>query len=233
MPRRPDPSIKPAIVERVAAHLRATPIEAVTLRGVGRALGTSAYPLVYHFGSRDALVDAVVEHLERTCDHVELDSAATPTDLRSWFREQFGNLGDPDRYLAARLTFELGATEPLRGGCRHRPRHDRQVASVVAWCRHHDVTDPERRGREAVLYARGVQWGGVLDGDQQAADQALHRIARTLALAAGRADAAVGSIDTTGPDAEHDEGRPERGGLRVEPDRDRGVVPDRDGQVRA
>ncbi|WP_142314482.1 TetR/AcrR family transcriptional regulator, partial [Bacillus pseudomycoides] len=66
MPRKPDPTLKPAIIAKVAQHLQDTKLEDVTVRSLGRMLGTSAYPIVYHFGTREALIDAVVEHLAET-----------------------------------------------------------------------------------------------------------------------------------------------------------------------
>ncbi|KQO62366.1 TetR/AcrR family transcriptional regulator [Curtobacterium sp. Leaf261] len=182
MPRKPDPTLKPAIVEKVAAHLRTTPVEAVSVRGLGRVLGTSAYPIVYHFGSREALLDAVVEHLAQKSASAELDPDADVDALAGYLVACYGGLDETDRALAARLTFELGSVESLGDRTMHRAMHQRQVEVVAAWCKHHGVepAQAEQSANDAVLAARGVQWGWLLDHEERVED-ALRRIAERLA----------------------------------------------------
>jgi AcrR family transcriptional regulator len=191
MPRQPDPSLKPAIVAKVADHLHGTCLEDVSVRSLGRVLGTSAYPIVYHFGSRDGLIDAVVEHLSRHVHAVRLDPGADAQALAEHLVAVFGGLEDRDRFLAARLTFELGAVEPLTGLDRHRCQHRAHVETLAAWCRAHGADDCTalRAARTAVLACRGAQWGAVLDGDVGSVDAALRDVARRLAAEIGDASA--------------------------------------------
>ncbi|OIH94572.1 TetR/AcrR family transcriptional regulator [Curtobacterium sp. MCBA15_001] len=186
MPRKPDPTLKPAIIEKVAQHLRTTRTEDVSVRSLGRVLGTSAYPIVYHFGTRDALIDAVVDHLDPADAAPRLDPTADDDDLARWFVARFGGLDDPDRALAARLTFELGAVEALGGRDREHRTHVELVDAVRAWCtaNGHPESDAPAAARAAVLAARGVQWGRVVECEPTDVDAALRAIAGTLSAGA-------------------------------------------------
>ncbi|WJX98767.1 TetR/AcrR family transcriptional regulator [Curtobacterium sp. 458] len=186
MPRKPDPTLKPAIIEKVTEHLHDTKLEAVSVRSLGRVLGTSAYPIVYHFGSREALIDAVVEHLDRDLADLRLVPDAGPAALRHWLIAVFGGLEHRDRFLAARLTFELGAVETLDGRERERLVHHGHLAAVAEWCRAHGYATPdaEQAASEAVCAARGAQWAALVDPDGTDVDGALRAIADRLASGA-------------------------------------------------
>lgn len=183
MPRKPDPTLKPAIIEKVAHHLRDTKIEDVSVRSLGRVLGTSAYPIVYHFGSRDALIDAVVEHLASAGAAATLDPEADHAALSRYFVTVFGGLDDPERALAARLTFELGSVESLDDRDHEQTSHRRQVTAVAAWCAAHGAGQlaAQHIAREAVLAARGAQWGAIVDPDHSRLDEELDAVAAGLA----------------------------------------------------
>lgn len=183
MPRKPDPTIKPAIIEKVTQHLLDTKIEDVSVRSLGRVLGTSAYPIVYHFGSREALLDAVVDHLGGVVRSAELDPDGDERALADHLVAVFGGLDDPERALAARLAFELGSVEALAGRDREHTFHRRQVSALAAWCEAHGVDPVAARhaAREAVLAARGAQWGTIVDPEHGDVDAELRTVARTLA----------------------------------------------------
>lgn len=183
MPRKPDPTLRPAIIAKVVQHLRDTKLEDVSVRSLGRVLGTSAYPIVYHFGSREALIDAVLEHLDGSVARTVLDPDADADALGDWLVTVFGGLEDPDRALAARLAFELGSVETLDGRDHERRCQQARTRPIAAWCVAHGWPPEaaEQAARGAVLAARGVQWGAVVDGDLAGADAALREIAATLA----------------------------------------------------
>ncbi|WP_146240179.1 TetR/AcrR family transcriptional regulator [Curtobacterium sp. MCSS17_008] len=185
MPRRPDPTLKPAIVAKVARHLRDTKLEDASVRSLGRMLGTSAYPIVYHFGTREALIDAVVDHVSAAEDR-SLAPDADPSSLVEHLIAVFGGLACPERALAVRLTFELGCVESLDGRDRQQRLHRRRVAELAAWCRAHGHCDVEadRTARAAVEAARGAQWAALVDPDRADVDGALRGIARDLATSA-------------------------------------------------
>lgn len=181
MPRRPDPTLKPAIVAKVATHLLDTKLEDASVRSLGRVLGTSAYPIVYHFGTREALIDAVVDHLDAGEDR-SLDPHADPCALTEHLIAVFGGLHTPERLLAVRLTFELGCVESLDGRDRQQRLHRRRVAELAAWCRAHGHCDVEadRSARAAVEAARGAQWGALVDPERSDVDTALRAIAQDV-----------------------------------------------------
>jgi AcrR family transcriptional regulator len=186
MPRKPDPTLKPAIIAKVAEHLQDTKLEDVSVRSLGRVLGTSAYPIVYHFGTREALIDAVVDHLAESVSDVTLDPGADDLELTDYLIAVFGGLDDPERSLAARLTFELGSVESLDGRDRERTFHRAQVSAIAAWCAEHGygAVDAGRAAHGAVLAARGVQWGTIVDRERATPDAALRAIAHKLVAGA-------------------------------------------------
>ncbi len=182
MPRKPDPTLKTAIVRKVALHLQDTKIEDVSVRSLGRVLGTSAYPIVYHFGTREALIGAVVEHLAAATADIVLDPNADDLALTSYLVQVFGGLDDPERSLAARLTFELGAVESLDGRDHERSVHRAQIASIADWCQAHGYGehDADRAAQAAVHLARGIQWGAIVDREHADPDTALRDLAHRL-----------------------------------------------------
>ncbi len=180
MPRRPDPTLKPTIVAKIARHLQDTKLEDASVRSLGRVLGTSAYPIVYHFGSREALIDAVVDHLAVGTADRHLAPEASACELADHLVAVFGGLGHPERALAVRLTFELGSVESLDGRDRERRAHRGRVEELAAWCRYHGRADAERAARTAVQAARGAQWAGLVDPEGTDVDAALRAIAGDL-----------------------------------------------------
>ncbi|MGN7191036.1 MULTISPECIES: TetR/AcrR family transcriptional regulator [unclassified Curtobacterium] len=186
MPRKPDPTLKPAIIEKVARHLLDTKLEDVSVRSLGRVLGTSAYPIVYHFGSREALVQAVVEHLSADVEARTLEPCADADALADHLVAVFGGLDVRERALAARLTFELGSVESLDGRDHESRCHRRRVDELAAWCRAHGrcPDEAERTARALVEAARGAQWGALVDPEHTDVDAALRALARDVTAGA-------------------------------------------------
>jgi AcrR family transcriptional regulator len=186
MPRKPDPTLKPAIVQKVKSHLHETALEDVSVRSLGRVLGTSAYPIVYHFGTRESLIDAVVDRLAADSGEASLDPTADDPALVDYMLAVYGRLTEPDRALGARLAFELGAIESLVERCKHREMHRRQVDALTGWCSAHGYDDKSaaRAAQAAVLAARGVQWGYLIDNSDLDVDAAIVDIANRLVAGA-------------------------------------------------
>ncbi|ROP65540.1 hypothetical protein [Curtobacterium sp. PhB115] len=186
MPRKPDPTLKPAIIEKVTQHLLDTKVEDVSVRSLGRVLGTSAYPIVYHFGTREALIDSVVDHLAESVSAAPLDPTADRHALAEHLVATFGGLDEPRRSLAARLTFELGSVEALDGRDREHVHHRAHVAAIAAWCLEHgyDRADAEHAAADAVTAARGTQWSTIVDREHTDTDATLRAIADELVAGA-------------------------------------------------
>ncbi|MBF4613503.1 hypothetical protein [Curtobacterium sp. VKM Ac-1376] len=182
MPRKPDPTLKPAILEKVTEHFVDTKIEDVSVRSLGRVLGTSAYPIVYHFGTREALIESVVDHLASARPATALDPGTDAVGLAHHLVATFGGLDDARSALAARLTFELGSVEALDGRDREHRVHRSHTTAIAAWCLAHGYApgDAERAAQRAVMAARGAQWSAIVDRAHTDADVALRRIADEL-----------------------------------------------------
>jgi AcrR family transcriptional regulator len=74
-----------------------------SLREIAAAIGTSHRMLIYHFGSREGLLTAVTQEVERRQRDAVLDVGVSRSGAwKSWKR-----LSDPSRWPLARLFFEL------------------------------------------------------------------------------------------------------------------------------
>lgn len=80
----------------------------LTLRGLAAAIGTSHRMLIYHFGSRDGLLVAIAQEVERQQREVlaDLDLSGAPEDVA---RAMWDRLADPALWPFERLFFELYA----------------------------------------------------------------------------------------------------------------------------
>jgi len=67
---------KPDLLTAMAAHVRGTGLAGASLRPLARAAGTSDRMLIYHFGSKGALIGALLDHL--SVEMLSAMSAALP-----------------------------------------------------------------------------------------------------------------------------------------------------------
>jgi AcrR family transcriptional regulator len=67
---------KPDLLAAMAAHVRAHGLAGASLRPLARAAGTSDRMLIYHFGSKDALIAALLDQL--TAEILSACDAALP-----------------------------------------------------------------------------------------------------------------------------------------------------------
>lgn len=93
MPRKPNPERKEQLEDAVVNYVLEHGIADLSLRPVAEALGVSAYSLVYHFGSKEGLIAAVmarIEERERTMTAAwvtEPDGASLAVVMRRYWRE--------------------------------------------------------------------------------------------------------------------------------------------------
>ena len=80
----------------------------LTLRGLAQQLGTSHRMLIYHFGSREGLLVAIVQAVERR-QRERLQALLTAPDLTpdEQARRFWAELVDPSMWASERLFFEL------------------------------------------------------------------------------------------------------------------------------
>ena len=97
-----------ALLGRVVGHLRRQGLAGQSLREIAAAVGTSHRMLVYHFGSRDGLLSAVVEEVERQEQARAADVGAV--DPEHALEAIWSAVSSPDRADEERLFFELMAS---------------------------------------------------------------------------------------------------------------------------
>lgn len=80
----------------------------LSLRELARAIGTSHRMLIYHFGSKQRLLVAIVEAIERTQREALADASAevdrSPVEMVRWVWDR---VADPSMWPSERLFFEL------------------------------------------------------------------------------------------------------------------------------
>ena len=108
--------IRQQLLQSVMEHLEAEGLGAASLRQIAAAVGTSHRMLVYHFGSKEALLVEVVRALEQQQKQflaaLVADASLTPIDQ---MRRMWRQLIDPSVWPQARLFFEVYG-QALRGG---------------------------------------------------------------------------------------------------------------------
>jgi AcrR family transcriptional regulator len=95
------------LLDKTIAHVGANGLSDMSLRELAAAIGTSHRMLIYHFGSREGLVAAIVARIEeqqRAALETLADDATSPTEL---MRKQWEQLSDPRLRPFVLLFFEV------------------------------------------------------------------------------------------------------------------------------
>jgi AcrR family transcriptional regulator len=109
------PTARERLLAAVLEHVRAGGLGDASLRELAAAVGTSHRMLLYHFGSREGLVAAVVAAVEAEQRAVMADvAAAWAGDPAGAMRAFWAGLADPSLAEAERFFFEAAALA-LRG----------------------------------------------------------------------------------------------------------------------
>ncbi len=179
-PAHPRERLLAAAVDYVASH----GVGDLSLRELGAAIGTSHRMLIYHFGSKEGLLVAIVQASEEAQRRFFAASAAgaevSPVDAA---RASWRRISDPALWPRERLFFELYG-QALQG---RRGTTGLLEGIVDSWLE--PMTEYGiRRGmgrQEARVEARlgvAVVWGLLLDllatGDRRGADEAFERYLR-------------------------------------------------------
>lgn len=116
MGRPPNPNRKPELMGQILQHVATASLAQMTFRSLASALGVSTYVLVYHFGSRQQLIDAILDEsvqMRRQAlqghDIASFDRAT----MAAWMRESFRVSLEPRHAAGIRLQFEAGALERI------------------------------------------------------------------------------------------------------------------------
>jgi AcrR family transcriptional regulator len=115
MARPSNPEIRARLRERAIDYVMQHGFAAVSLRPMAKKLGTTARMLVYHFGSREALMREVLMGIREREDVVirrwfqHHHRRKTPPTLAEFLRWYWQRMGAPEARPTALLIFELYA----------------------------------------------------------------------------------------------------------------------------
>jgi AcrR family transcriptional regulator len=103
-----EPSARDRLLHDAIAYVAEHGLAEVSLRRLAAAIGTSHRMLIYHFGSKEGLVVAVVRAVEEQqrvrLAELELDPSLSPAELA---RRMWQHLSDPAMWPNERLFFEM------------------------------------------------------------------------------------------------------------------------------
>ena len=169
------------LLERIVAEVATNGLADRSMRELAAGVGSSHRMLLYHFGSRDGLVAAIVaatEAAQRDALRELSVDAASPAEL---VRRLWDRVSTPELRPFVRLFFETLATQARTPGTATDPTEDwldtvRHLGSVAAGT---DDTDT----RLGIAVMRGLLIDVLATGDVESATAALDRY---LELAAPR-----------------------------------------------
>jgi AcrR family transcriptional regulator len=177
-------SPKEVLLADVIDHFVTDGLGDLSLRHIAAAVGTSHRMLLYHFGSKDGLLAAVVRAVEdRTRSQFGLIGSVAGDDTADVIRHMWCHVADPVQGNFERLFFALYG-RALQGDIRLQPLLDGMVRSWV------DASVDMTRGlgipadiarihaRLGLAVLRGLLLDLLATGDRAGADAALEQFAR-------------------------------------------------------
>jgi AcrR family transcriptional regulator len=174
-----------ALLQRAIEHFAAHGVGDTSLRALAEAIGTSHRMLIYHFGSREGLLAAVVDAVEsgaratlaQMVEEARDDPGPLDAGLRYW------RLVTDDALVYGPLFFELSSHAML--GLPHAA--DLRSRLVTTWldaltamwrARGVPARSARAQARLDLAVARGLLHDLLLTGDRRAVDAAMTRYAR-------------------------------------------------------
>lgn len=171
---------KDLLLAKVVAHASAHGLGDTSLRDLAAAIGTSHRMLIYHFGSREGLVVAVVQAVEAAQRAFLTELAASDAPPAEVMRAMWRRLADPSLWPSERLFFEI-YSQALHG----RPGTtgllddivDAWIEPMVALARQHGLDADAARvdARLGVAVARGLLLDLLATRHRAAVDAAVER----------------------------------------------------------
>jgi len=154
-------------------HVATEPLSRMTFRSLAGSLGVSTYSFVYHFGSRQEMIDAILEEgvRQHSASRAGVDVGAFDRQqFGDWYREAFRLSLSDDNRTGLRLQFEAGALEPVDPdiGTRITDSYTDWVDAVQRWVESQGV-EPSRASvlaRWLTDTAAGLHFGYLLTGDR-------------------------------------------------------------------
>jgi len=177
MPRPPDAGRKQALLDALIEAVAADGVGQRSLRDLAEAVGTSHRMLLHHFGSRDELLLAVVEEVER---RQAASLPALPEDPAEAVLAMWADLRRPELRPFERLFFECYA----RGAQGEEPFTRLLPAAVDGWIAAAREQAPGQADEAMIRLGLAVTRGLLLDlvatGDEEGVDAAAARFADLL-----------------------------------------------------
>jgi AcrR family transcriptional regulator len=170
-------------IEHVSQH----GVGEISLRQLASALGTSHRMLLYHFGSREALLIEVIRTVEEQqraalAQILEQEADAPPAEI---MRRMWARVADPALWPNERLFFEVYA-QALQGSPHALPLLDgivdawvEPLAALVAPGR--PEAEARAEARLGVAVVRGLLLDLLATGDREAVDAAMERYIEAVA----------------------------------------------------
>jgi AcrR family transcriptional regulator len=169
------------LLAAVVGHVSAHGLGELSLRELAAAIGTSHRMLIYHFGSREGLMVAVVQAVEAAqrafLAELSADESLTPAEL---MRKMWRRLADPSLWPSERLFFEI-YSQALQG----RPGTAGLLDDIVDSWVEAMVDLARRRGQDTeaarvdarlgVAVSRGLLLDLLATRDRAAVDEAVER----------------------------------------------------------
>jgi AcrR family transcriptional regulator len=181
-------SARERLLAAAIAHVSQHGVGEISLRGLAAALGTSHRMLIYHFGSREALLIEVIRTVEEqqrmALAEILKDADEPPAEI---MRRMWARVADPALWPNERLFFEVYA-QALQGSPHALPLLDgivdawvEPLAALVAPDRPKDQARAEARLGVAVV--RGLLLDLLATRDREAVDAAMERYISAIAPA--------------------------------------------------
>jgi AcrR family transcriptional regulator len=182
LPRSRDEQRRQDVLQAVIDTMAETGIGARSLRDIAAAAGTSHRMLLHHFGTRDNLLVAVVEEVER---RQRMRLPALPEDPLEGARAMWSSLRAPELRPLERLFFECYS----RAAQGEQPFARLLPGAVDSWLAAVAAGAPSGVDAPLVRLGLAVTRGLLLDlvgtGDEQGVDAAYERFLTLLALGGG------------------------------------------------
>jgi AcrR family transcriptional regulator len=173
-----------ALLARAIGHFAEHGVGDTSLRALAEAIGTSHRMLIYHFGSRDGLLAAVVDTVEQeardTLTRMVSEASADPDPTEAGLR--FWRLVTEDALVYGPLFFELSSHAmldlPHTSGLRERLVTTWLDALEAMWrVRGVPAEEARAQGRLDLAVARGLLHDLLLTGDRLQVDAVMRRYA--------------------------------------------------------
>jgi AcrR family transcriptional regulator len=178
------------LLAATVGHVLAHGLSDLSLRELATAIGTSHRMLIYHFGSKEGLLVAVIRTVEEAQRAAFADLERAGLSQAETMRAMWRRFTDPDLGPHERLFFEIYG-QALQG----RPGAVEMLDGIVdAWIEPAASsllargTDPQTARAEArlsVAVVRGLLLDYLATGDRRAVDEAFERYVALEEAAAG------------------------------------------------